>query len=232
MSGDLAQDLGKVALFGGLDHAARERLAARCALRQFDAGAQIIDRQSESSEVFFLLDGRVRVVNYSLSGREITFDDISVGGCFGQLAAIDGAPRSAAVQALTPVTLVALGAADFVELLRQDADVALGLLRELVKIVRTSTDRIMDLSTLGANNRVHGELLRLAREGVRNDNQALIAPAPLHGDIAARVSTTRETVARVIGDLTREGIVAKQRNGLQIVDIERLEHMVEAVRGD
>ena len=73
--------------------------------------------------------------------------------------------------------------------------------------MRISTDWIIDFSTMGSNKRVNAEFLRLAKPGMKVENTAEISPIPVHGDIAVRVSTTRETVARVFSDLTREGIL-------------------------
>ena len=58
--------------------------------------------------MFFIIQGTVRVVNYSLSGREITLDDLPEGYYFGELAALDGAPRSASVMALSDCLVAAL----------------------------------------------------------------------------------------------------------------------------
>ena len=102
----------------------------------------------------------------------------------------------------------------------------------LAQIVRSATDRIMDLSTLAANNRVHAELLRLARAGMKGENKAVIRPIPVHGDIASRISTTRETVARVLNDLARQGVVTRTKDSLLVNDVERLGDLVEEVRGD
>src|SRR3546814_19122336 len=88
----------------------------------------------------------------------------------------------------------------------------------LAQVIRTATARIMDLSTLGANNRVYAELLRLAKSGLRDDNSDVIRPIPIHGDIASRVSTTRETVARVPGDLARNDLVRRESEALIIQD--------------
>jgi len=108
-------------------------------------------------------------------------------------------------------------------------------MRRLAGMVRRSTERIMDLSTLGANNRVHAELLRLARPADPRDrakaNTATISPIPLHADIASRVSTTRETVARVLNDLARDGILERGESVLSILDMRKLHRMVEEVRG-
>ena len=208
-----------------------KRLEDRVQWRQYGSNQQIIDREAESRDVYFIVSGKVRVVNYSLSGREIAFDEIGEGGYFGELAALDGEPRSANVVALAPTTVAILTPKLFQELLARHSEAALKLIHRLISVVRVSTGRIMDLSTLGAHNRVDAELLRLAQPGRRDDNTAVIEPVPIHGDIASRVSTTRETVARVLSDLAREGVVARSGNTLIIRDVARLEQLVESVRG-
>lgn len=202
-----------------------------CRYKTFRAGTQVFDRQADTRDVFFVVRGRVRIVNYSLSGREITLDDVGKGGHFGELAAIDGQPRSAAVLAIEDSLIVALPHRHFLDVLEKHPRVARRLMQRLARIVRASTERIMDLSTLAANNRVQAELLRQAREVAGDENEAEIKPIPVHSDIASRVSTTRETVARVLSDLTRQGIVERSKNSLIIHDVERLEDMVEEVRG-
>lgn len=202
-----------------------------CRFKTFRAGTQVFDRQADTRDVFFVVRGRVRIVNYSMSGREITLDDIGAGGHFGELAAIDSQPRSAAVLAVEDSLIVALPQRHFIEALEKYPSIALRVMTRLARMVRASTERIMDLSTLAANNRVQAELLRQARDTVKDDNTAVITPIPVHSDIASRVSTTRETVARVLSDLTRQGILERTRDSLVIRDVERLEEMVEEVRG-
>ena len=202
----------------------------QCRWHRWKVHEQIIGRESETRDVYFVISGRARVVNYSLSGREIALDDIEAGGYFGQLAALDGHPRSATVVALTDTATASLSPQAFVTVLRRFPDVALAVMLSLAGVVRTATDRIMDLSTLGAHNRVQAEILREARAGLKDDNTAAIDPVPVHADIASRVSTTRETVARVLSDLTRQGIIKRRGNSLLINDFEELERMVEHVR--
>jgi len=211
----------------------RADLARQCRWKRYQSHEQIIDRQSETRDVFFIVSGTVRIVIYSLSGRELTLDDLHAWQFFGELAAIDGHPRSASVMAVADTVIAALPYEAFVQLLRDEPDLAFQVMRRLASIVRTPTDRIIDLSTLGANNRVHAELMRLARlAGVADDGQAVLKPIPVHAYIAARVSTTRETVARVLNDLARRGTVRRERDALVIVDVDALETMVESVRGE
>lgn len=222
-----------VTMFAGLPPAILAHLDRILAWRRVRAGEEIIDRQSESRDVFFVVEGKVRVVLYSVSGREITLDDIGPGGYFGELAALDGEPRSASVMAVEPSLVASLGDDAFRKVTTEHPDVALALMRRLAAVVRASSGRILDLSTLGANNRVHAEVLRLARAaGEDETGRAVISPIPVHSDLASRVSTTRETVARVMSDLSRQGIVKREKSALVVQDVARLAAIVEDVRGD
>ncbi len=226
------ETLSRVELLADLTAAERRTLEQNCRWRRYAAHEQIIDRQSDTRDVFFVVEGQVRVVNYSLSGREITLDDFGVGGIFGELAAIDGQPRSASVMALKPSLIAAIPPDLFLSILERNSKVAIKVMKHLTAVVRNSTERIMDLSTLAANNRVQADLLRQARANMKGDNVAEVRPIPVHGDIASRVSTTRETVARVLNDLARKGIVERRKDSLVVQDVERLREMVEEVRGD
>ena len=224
--------LADIDLLSELKPAELKKIEKSASFKRYGDHEQIIDRQSESSDVFFIVEGDIRVVNYSLSGREITLDDLTDGDYFGELAAIDGRPRSASVMALTDSLVASLPKDQFLALLESHPPVAMKVIRRLTEIVRTATDRIMDLSTLAANNRVHADLLRLAKDHMKGANEAEISPIPMHSDIASRASTTRETVARVLSDLARHGVVERQKEMLLVMDVEQLSDMVEEVRGE
>lgn len=227
MSADQSNTLSGIELLSDLPQDALERLEKRCSWRTFLSQEQIIDRQSTTRDIYFIVTGKVRVVNFSLSGREVAFDEIPAGAYFGETAAIDGEPRSATVVSLENTTVAIMSPETFHNLLIEHPKVALSLMVRMATIIRTSNERIMDLSTLGANNRVYAEILRLAKDDVNDDNTANIRPIPIHGDIASRVSTTRETVARVLNDLARKGLVKREKDALHILDMEHLSDMVE-----
>ncbi|MFN3077397.1 MAG: Crp/Fnr family transcriptional regulator [Alphaproteobacteria bacterium] len=228
-----SKGLGTFSLFTSLEERQRDEIAKICRWKRFPAQEQIIDRQAESRDIYFVVSGRVRIIIYSLSGREVTLADLGRGEYFGELSALDGAPRSASVLALEDTQVAILSPDQFVRLVRDHPEVALDVMRRLTSIVRHATSRIMELSTLGANNRVHAELLRQARAGSRDSQgNVVLRPIPVHGDIASRVSTTRETVARVLGDLARQKIVRRERDALLVLDIDRLTDLVEEVQGE
>lgn len=208
------------------------RLEQQCRWRRFGAQEQIIDRMSDSRDVCFVVEGRARIVIYSLSGREVALDEINAGGHFGELAAIDGRPRSASVIALQETLVGFLPPDRFIELMMKHPSIAITVMRHMARIIRMSTERIIDLTTLGANYRVEAEILRQAREAMAGPNSAIIRPIPVHSDIAGRASTTRETVARVMNQLARQGLLRREKGALVIPDVERLATMVEDVRGE
>ena len=232
MQGARNEPLAGIRLFDGLSESALEDLSKRCRWHKYQPNEQVIDRFSDSRDLYLIVKGRVRVVNYSVTGREVTFDEREEGEYFGELAALDGEPRSANVIALNELNVACLSQEAFNRLLLEHPQVTLKILNGLAKIVRASNKRIMDLSTVGANNRVHAEILRLALPGVRTDNTATVSPFPIHGDIASRVSTTRETVNRVFSDLSRRGIVKRSKSNLVVLDLIRLRKMIEDVVGE
>ena len=223
--------LAGISLLRDLSENALITLSNCCHWQNYKPNEQVLDKHSDTHDVYFIIQGRARVVNYSITGREVSFDDREAGDYFGELSALDSEPRSANVVALEAMTVARLSQEGFNQLLIDHPKVTVKLLKGLAKIVRVSNNRIMDLSTLGANNRVHAEILRLAKPGIGSDNIARVSPFPFHGDIASRVSTTRETVNRVFSDLSRKGIVKRSKNDLVVLDVNRLTKMIEHVRG-
>ena len=219
--------LERIELLNSLSPDEYRRLEKRCVWRRYKSGEQILDRSSTSRDVFFVVEGRVHIVNYSISGREIAYATVRAGGYFGELSAIDGEPRSATVVALEKCLLAAVSPDVFVDLLLPHADISMVVMRGLAQIIRISDDRIMDLSTLGAVQRVYLELLRRAKPDPVTSGSWIIYPMPTQTLIAGRASTTRETVARVVSQLTQGGLVSRKGKTLHIRDRDRLEAMAE-----
>jgi CRP-like cAMP-binding protein len=222
--------LRRVALLEGLPPERLDLLARECAWRAYSPDQQIISRESDDRDFYLIVSGRVRVTTYSAGGRQVTFRDLDAGDCFGEVAAVDGAPRSADVFALESALLASMTPAAFWRLLRAEPLVAERVLLRLVGLVRGLSERVIDLSTLGVQNRIHAELLRLAREAGVSGNAARIDPAPKHADLASRVSTYREQVTRELSALVRLGILERGEQALVIRDVAALERLVEEVR--
>lgn len=221
--------LQRIELLQGLESAALEALAAQLAWRHVPAGEHVISRDAADRDVYLVVSGRVQVGAFSVGGKQVTYCEIGAGDLFGELAAIDGRARSADVIAIQDSLLASMRPEVLRRLLAEHRGPNEWLLRRLTGTVREMTDRVFDLSTLGVRNRVHAELLRLARLGEVLGNVARIDPAPRQSEIANRVSTYREQVTREISLLTVQGVVARDGHCLVVQDMALLERMVADV---
>src|SRR6185295_8965030 len=101
---------------------------AKCRWRSFTRGETILDKGSGTRDVFFVMKGSVAVVTFSPAGREVTLATVKPGEFFGELAAIDGQPRSASVTAIEKTDLAMMPPEVFTELIRSRAEVSFQLL--------------------------------------------------------------------------------------------------------
>jgi CRP/FNR family transcriptional regulator, cyclic AMP receptor protein len=222
--------LRRSSLLEGLPAERLDAIAKACAWRLYGEGDQVVSRASSDRSVCLVASGRVRVTTYSASGRQVTFRDVAAGDWFGEVSAIDGLPRSADVQALEDTLLATMPYDVFARLLKEEPAITQQVLQRLVRLVRSLSERVIDISTLGVQHRIHVELLRLAREAGVADNAARIDPAPKHADLAGRVSTYREQVSREMSTLQQSGLLAKDGRALLVCDVKRLAQMVEQER--
>jgi CRP/FNR family cyclic AMP-dependent transcriptional regulator len=216
-----------IRLLEGLSEERLQSLAVQCTWRRYEPDQLVVSRDGEDRAVHLVVSGPVRITIYSATGRQVTFNDEKAGAAFGELAAIDGKPRTADAVALESLLIASMPPAVFKQLLREESVVLDRVLLQLTTLVRRLSDRVIDLSTMGVQNRVHAEVLRLAREAGVVSNRSRIDPAPKHTDIASRVSTYREQVTRELSVLTKCGILAKDAHALVVADVARLEQLVK-----
>jgi CRP-like cAMP-binding protein len=226
-----ALGLRNVKLLAGVDAQLLEALAQQCRWRRFTHGQRVVSREAQDRDVYLIIAGRVRATAFSAAGRQVTYRDIRAGDWFGDLAAIDGRARSADIEALDDTVVASMSPTVFRQLVHEHPSVCDCVLDRLVGLVRDLTDRIFDFSTLGVQNRVHTELLRLAHEAGVSGNVARIQPAPKHADIAGKVSTYREQVTRELSAMVKRGLLQRDSGALVIPDVARLERIVAEIRG-
>ena len=225
-----ALGLRRVKLLEGVPQPALEALARQCRWRRYAPDERIISREAPDNDVYLVISGRVRVTAFSAGGRQVTYGDIEAGQWFGDFAAIDGLSRSADVVATDDTLVAALSPALFKRLLHEHPAVCDCMLHRLVACVRELTERVYDFSTLGVQNRVHAEILRLAKQAGVKTNVARIEPAPKHSDIAGQISTYREQVTRELSTMVKQGLIQRAGAALVVPDVARLEKIVNEVR--
>ncbi len=226
-----AETLAGIELFQNLNADDRRAVAGRCELHQFSPNHVVVHEQDETKDVYFIVSGLVRATMFSVAGKEVAFRDMGSGDVFGDLAAIDDMPRSVSVLTLKDSVILSMSSAAFREVMETYPPVSRAELKRLTVLVRQLSDRVFEFSAMGVRNRIHAELLRLAKEQPQKDNSAEIKPAPKHADIASRISTHREAVTRELNHLEHAGLIERPSGAIVIRDMARLAEMVKEVKG-
>lgn len=217
--------------FRGLPPADLHGIVRALHRHHYAAGEEIVRYLDHSNSVFFILQGCVRIHYYGLSGDEVILCDLPAGEMFGELTAIDGQARSATAAAKTDALLASMPGKVFMQLIHANPVFCAAILKRLTDQVRRLTERVFDFSTLAVRNRIHAELLRLARQNMDTSNSAVIKPAPTHAELACFVSTHREAVTRELSELARHRLIERTGHTLRVLDVGRLKQMVDEVRG-
>jgi CRP/FNR family transcriptional regulator, cyclic AMP receptor protein len=224
-----SDSLGRTRLLASLGAEDVRALDARCTWRKVNAGEWVIDYQSDGTDVFFVLSGHARVVIGS-SGREIILHDIYDGEYFGELSAIDGRPRSAGILAITDTVVARMPSTVFREAIHRHPSVCDQILATLVAEVRALDTRTTEQAHFDVRERLCAELLRLSR--TNSEGRRVISPPPTHAELAARISSHREAVTKLLNALEREGVISRSRGAVTLVDADRLTKIVaEAAEG-
>ncbi|MBQ0823776.1 Crp/Fnr family transcriptional regulator [Microvirga terrae] len=205
--------LAGIKLFKGLD-IDLERFEARANWRRFDPEEVLVDFDEPSTDVYFLLSGEVRVLMRTASGKEVILYEMRPGDLFGELAALDGVPRSANVTALTRGEACVMPATVFKELLFSHQPIAERLFCLMASRIRELNARFMEQTVLDLRHRLYSELLRLSTPRQDRSGERVITPPPFHHIVAARIGCRREQITREFTMLTQEGLIERTRGAL------------------
>ena len=163
---------------------------------------------------------------YSVSGKEISYQDLSTAEVFGELSAIDDRPRSANVVAMEQSTIGNLPQQSFREIVQTHPQVAEAVMRRLVSMVRFLCDRVYQYGALDVKDRVRVEIVRLARDHVNDDDSAVIEDMPTHSEIASRTNTHREAVTRELNELSRMDLISQKKRVLTVKNLGKLAELL------
>ena len=215
--------LARVPLLAGLSTTELERISQVAVPRSFPKGARVFHEGDESDACYVVRSGEVRVTREHSDGRAIALATLGPGEIVGELAMLDGEVRSASVEALTDVELLAVAARDMRGLLERNPEITAKLVVALTRRVRETNERVARQSFQTVPSRVAGVLSQLAveaadgsgaREGVTiRMNQA---------DLAQLAGTSRESVSRFLAVLERAGVVRVGRGRVTVLEPQRL----------
>ncbi|HEX5091078.1 MAG TPA: Crp/Fnr family transcriptional regulator [Burkholderiales bacterium] len=207
--------LRTVPLFASFPEEQLRTLATVVSRRSASRGSIIIAAGDPTDSLYIILSGRFKVMMSDAEGKEVILSILSGGEFFGEMGLIDDAPRSASVVAIEPCELLVITRRDFKRCMTENAEMAMAVMRGLVRRLREADRKIGSLALLDVYGRVARLLLDMA-ETV--DGQRMVTKRLPKQDIAKMIGASREMVSRVMKDLQTGGYIEMRGSTIVLRD--------------
>ena len=214
--------LRSCALFRQMDDAALTAVARLLRARRFRRNEVIFHAGDPGDSLFVVATGSVKIVLASADGDEAIIAALRPGDFFGELSVLDGAERSATAIALEPTELRSLGRAPFLELVDTQPGLRRALLAGLAAELRRITLHAEELHFLDLPGRLAMRLVQLAHEAGAVGPGVELPWRYTQSDLASMIGGSRQSVNRVLGDLSNEGLLRVEHDTIVIPDIDAL----------
>ena len=209
--------LGACALFRGLSAEERKDLVARARVRTFSNGDTVFLMGAPGDSMMAVLKGNVRISCPSAEGKEIVLGTVLPGDFFGEVALLDGKPRSADAKAVTACSLAVLERRDVLDFLERHPGAWDGLVQVLCGRLRKLTEKTAEVALLDLAGRLAKALLRLA--GADQDGSPATALAPIglsQRELGNIVGASRESINKCLREWQRTGLIKSENNLITI----------------
>lgn len=229
---DKAAQIGRAGFFGShnilslLPRRFSDEMLSRAPVIELKKGETLFDSGAVGDGCYWLEQGVMKVSITSHNGEERILAILGPGSIVGELAMIDGLPRSAAVQALRDSKLTFVSRTVFQECLSDHPEIYRHLVTTLVARLRQSDDEVAAASFLSPKARVARSLLRFAEylgEPTPNKGQVIIRQKMRQNDLAALADVARESVSRILSDWKKRKIVEQVSPSVHLIDKPKLE---------
>ncbi|HCX87133.1 MAG TPA: Crp/Fnr family transcriptional regulator [Gammaproteobacteria bacterium] len=169
-----------------------------------ERGEIIVSQGSEGESLYVVVSGQIRVYLSDEAGKEIILGLEGPGAIFGEIAVLDGQPRSASVAAMKRTELLRIDGAQLRELLRTNARLSFSVIAALAGMIRKLTDATQGLALQSAYRRL---VARLQERAVEENGQSVIPERLTHQLLADMIGCSREMVSRIMSDLGKGGYI-------------------------
>ena len=207
---DIKAFLRRVPLFAGLTEIQLDQLAAGSARRSYPKGRTIVSEGEPSQSMYILLAGRAKVQRSDSEGKEVILAVLGSGEYFGEMSLIDDSPRSASVITLESSEFIAVSKEAFKAMLAQSPDMAMSVMRGLVRRLREADKKIETLALLDVYGRVARVLLDFSEQV---NGERIVKNKLPRQDIAKMIGASREMVSRVMKGLEVDGYIVPMPEG-------------------
>jgi CRP/FNR family transcriptional regulator len=212
-------ELARVPLFDRLSDGELEKLEKLARRQRFRANTAVFFQDDPSDSLYVMLTGSAKVFHTSEDGRDRIMTTLRAGDAFGELAMIEGEPRSATVQTLEETELLVLSRRDFEGFASEHPHVLYKLLQTMCERARRIDEDVLDLSFKDVPYRVLRVLSQLlARHGESGPDGWRIKMPLTVRDLSSMVGSNAETVGRVLDRYESEGLVRRRAENWLIPD--------------
>jgi len=214
--------LESVSLFSELQDSDLKKIGNVLATKTIIKNSIVLIEDEAGSTMFIIKKGSVKITRITEDGREVILSILNEGDFFGEMSILDDAPRSANAVTLEDSILLVIHKKDFFQMLHDYPQITINLLKELAHRLRRGDSQIKSLSLQDAISKVASTLLRIADDsGTIFKGQVTISKLPPQQDLANMAGTSRETISRAIGTLTKLGYLKKEGGNLLILDYDK-----------
>lgn len=219
--------LQKNFLFRGLPGSALERIAALATRRSYPKGAVIFSQGEPGDALFGVIAGQVRISASGTGGQEVFLNIMEPGDTFGEIAVMDGLPRTAGAYALEDVSLIMIKRSDFLKLLEREPRLAIQLLRLLCARLRWTSALVEETAFLPSPARLAKRLLILASLHGRSTSVGELELRISQSDLARFLNISRQIVNQNLSRWRNQGWVSLGNSRIVIRNPEALRRVVE-----
>jgi CRP/FNR family transcriptional regulator, cyclic AMP receptor protein len=230
-----ARDAGKRALlkstdlFGPLGPRHIERLAACVVSKSVPRATAICAKGDLGSSLFVICRGMVRITAPSVDGHDAMFNLLGKGGIFGEIALLDGGPRTADAVAITDCELFVIERRDFLPIMREEPEVAVRMIEILCAKLRRTTEQAENLMFMPLRGRLAKALLQLSEGDGRTSERKVVVTQK---DLGNLIGMSRESTNRQLRVWKDQEWVRLKRGGIVILAAKELERIAESDSGN
>lgn len=212
-------------LFGAASEEARRGFLAGGTLRTLPSGSPLFLQASHDSNLYVVLEGELRIVGSSAEGETLFHRTIGVGSVTGEIAVLDGGPRTAAAIAARDCCVLVVQRQRFLEFLEANPKVAIQLLKTFAQRIRSTSCSFESSVFLSASQRVGQKLVELARACGRGPSGAWVIQNLTHQMLGQMLGLHRVSVSTQLKTFERAGVLKIERGGVRILDLDGLDDL-------
>jgi len=205
--------LKDIPLFATLTDKEIEDISRVALKKTFPKNTVLFTEGDTTDSLYIICSGKVKVTINDSDGKEIILSMLGQGEYFGEMALIDGEPRSACVMTKEPTELLIISKKDFMEIFSSNP-LAFSLLKGMIKRLRDANKKIESLALLDVYGRIARLLLQLAK---RHDDRLVVEERLTHQEIASMIGSSREMVSIILKELTVGGYIDIDKKQISIL---------------